>query len=140
MDVSAWLRSLGLEQYEQAFRENAIEPEILPKLTAEDLKELGISLVGHRRKLLDAIAALRGAAMEPTDEPEHGRTSSASPVDAIGERRQVTVLFADLSGSTALVSSSTRRSFMPCSSNSTIAPTASFRSTADTSTGTSATA
>ena len=101
MDVSAWLRSLGLEQYEQAFRDNAIEPEILPKLTAEDLKELGISLVGHRRKLLDAIAALRGAAMEPTDEPEHGRTSSASPVDAIGERRQVTVLFADLSGSTA---------------------------------------
>ena len=74
MDVSAWLRSLGLEQYEQAFRDNAIEPEILPKLTAEDLKELGISLVGHRRKLLDAIAALRGAATEPPDEPEHGLT------------------------------------------------------------------
>jgi class 3 adenylate cyclase/tetratricopeptide (TPR) repeat protein len=95
MDVTAWLRSLGLEQYEGAFRDNAIEPDLLPKLTAEDLKELGVSLVGHRRKLLDAIAGLRGPAREPLDEP------SALPVDAIGERRQVTVLFADLSGSTA---------------------------------------
>lgn len=101
MDVSTWLRSLGLEQYEEAFRENAIEPDLLPKLTAEDFKELGVSLVGHRRKLLDAIAALRGPAVEHPDEPEHGRTSSASAVEAIGERRQVTVLFADLSGSTA---------------------------------------
>lgn len=101
MDVAAWLRSLGLEQYEQAFRENAIGPDVLTKLTAGDLKELGVSLVGHRRKLLDAIAALRAAAMEPPDEPQQGRISSASPVDAIGERRQVTVLFADLSGSTA---------------------------------------
>ena len=101
MDVTAWLRSLGLEQYEQAFRDNAIEPDLLPALTAEDLKELGVSLVGHRRKLLDAIAALRRTTMESSDESERGRTSAAAPVDAIGERRQVTVLFADLSGSTA---------------------------------------
>jgi hypothetical protein len=65
MDVTAWLRSLGLEQYEQAFRDNAIEPDLLPTLTAEDLKELGVSLVGHRRKLLDAIAALRRTTMSP---------------------------------------------------------------------------
>ena len=97
MDVTAWLRSLGLEQYEQAFRDNAIEPDLLPALTAEDLKELGVSLVGHRRKLLDAITALRRTTMESADELERGRTSAASPVDAI----EVTVLFADLSGSTA---------------------------------------
>ena len=88
MDVTAWLRSLGLEQYEAAFRDNAIEPDLLPKLTGDDLKELGVGLVGHRRKLLDAIAALRGPASEPLDEREHGPTSSASPVIAIGERRR----------------------------------------------------
>ena len=101
MNIPAWLRGLGLGQYEEAFRDNAIEPDVLPKLTAEDLKELGVSLVSHRRKLLDAIAALRRTTMESADESERGRTSAASPVDAIGERRQVTVLFADLSGSTA---------------------------------------
>ena len=47
MDIAAWLRNLGLEQYEQAFRENAVDPAVLPKLTAEDLKDLGVSLVGH---------------------------------------------------------------------------------------------
>ena len=67
MDLSGWLRSLGLEQYEEAFRDNAIEPDLLPTLTAEDLKELGVSLVGHRRKLLDAIAALRRTTMESPD-------------------------------------------------------------------------
>jgi hypothetical protein len=59
MDLVGWLRSLGLEQYEAAFRENAIDDTVLPNLTAEDLKDLGVGLVGHRRKLLDAIAALR---------------------------------------------------------------------------------
>jgi SAM domain (Sterile alpha motif) len=66
MDLSAWLRSLGLGQYEQAFRDNAIEPDVLPRLTAEDLKELGVSLVGHRRKLLDALALLRAAEAPPS--------------------------------------------------------------------------
>ena len=59
MDVVAWLRGLGLEQYEQAFRENDVDAEVLPELTAEDLIGLGVTSIGHRRKLLAAIAALR---------------------------------------------------------------------------------
>ena len=62
MDIGGWLRRLGLEQYEVAFRENNIDSTILPSLTTEDLKELGVGSVGHRRKLLDAIAALRAEA------------------------------------------------------------------------------
>ena len=58
MDVAAWLRGLGLEQYAELFRDNDIDGEILRGMTAEDLKELGISSFGHRRKLLNAIAAL----------------------------------------------------------------------------------
>jgi SAM domain (Sterile alpha motif) len=49
MDLGGWLRSLGLEQYEAAFRDNAIEETLLPNLTAEDLKDLGVTVVGHRR-------------------------------------------------------------------------------------------
>ena len=56
MDVGAWLKSLGLEQYEAAFRENDVDAEVLPRLTGDDLKDLGIPSVGHRRRLLDAIA------------------------------------------------------------------------------------
>jgi hypothetical protein len=59
MDLGDWLHSLGLERYEAAFRENEIDDTVLPNLTAEDLKDLGVGIVGHRRKLLDAIAALR---------------------------------------------------------------------------------
>ena len=62
MDVVVWLRSLGLGKYEAAFRENEIDETVLPGLTAEDLKELGVAALGHRRKLLDAIAALRADA------------------------------------------------------------------------------
>src|SRR5271165_3973763 len=62
MDVGDWLRSLGLGQYEAAFRENAIDGKVLPKLTAEDLKDLGVNLVGHRRMMLSAIEALSGRA------------------------------------------------------------------------------
>jgi class 3 adenylate cyclase/tetratricopeptide (TPR) repeat protein len=100
MDLSAWLRNLGLGQYEQAFRDNAIGPDVLLQLTTEDLKELGVIPVGHRRKLLDAIAALRVSASPASDDAREARILSASPVDPIGERRQVTVLFADLSGYT----------------------------------------
>ena len=60
MELGEWLRRLGLSQYERAFVDNAIDAEVLAKLTVEDLKELGVTLVGHRRKLLDAIAALPG--------------------------------------------------------------------------------
>ena len=66
MDVGGWLRRLGLEQYEAAFRENEIDDTVLPSLTAEDLKDLGVGFVGDRRKLLDAIAALRAGASAPT--------------------------------------------------------------------------
>ena len=62
MDVVVWLRSLGLGKYEAVFRENEIDETVLPGLTAEDLKELGVAALGHRRKLLDAIAALRADA------------------------------------------------------------------------------
>jgi len=92
MDVGKWLRSLGLEQYEPAFRENEIDARVLPSLTAEDLKDLGVSLVGHRRRLLDAIAALG----------IEGPASSGAPVRADAERRQLTVMFCDLVGSTEL--------------------------------------
>ena len=95
MDLGVWLRSLGLERYEASFRENAIDDEVLPSLTAEDLKDLGVGIVGHRRKLLDAIAALRADA-----------NAKAALSDALfkntAERRQLTVMFCDLVGSTAL--------------------------------------
>ena len=98
MDLSAWLRSLGLEQYEQAFRDNAVEPDVLPRLTAADLEELGVSLVGHRRKLLDAIAWLRAAEAPAFQDQQNAPAAPPAPADPVGERRQVTVLFADLAG------------------------------------------
>jgi class 3 adenylate cyclase/predicted ATPase len=93
MDVADWLRKLGLEQYEPAFRANEIDARVLPNLRAEDLKDLGVTLVGHRRRLLDAIAAL-GAETPPAV------TAALTRADA--ERRQLTVMFCDLVGSTAL--------------------------------------
>src|SRR6266852_6382156 len=101
MDISAWLRGLGLERYEQAFRENAIDEAILPKLTAEDLRDLGVTAVGHRRILLDAIAAVRAETFRDTIEHsvEPDRSGGKAPE---AERRQLTVMFADLVGSTAL--------------------------------------
>ena len=66
MDIAAWLHSLGMQQYEEAFRDNAIDVAVLPELTADDLKDLGVGLVGHRRKLLAAIAALRSEVVAGT--------------------------------------------------------------------------
>ncbi len=63
IDVGGWLRSLGLERYEPAFRENEIDQRVLPSLTQEDLKEIGVGPVGHRRWLLDAIVARHGSAI-----------------------------------------------------------------------------
>ena len=97
MDVAEWLRGLGLEHYAPAFRDNDIDGEVLRRLTADDLRDLGVASIGHRRRLLDAIAALgEGQLAEP-------RLSGQSR-DAAGEaeRRQVTVMFSDLVGSTAL--------------------------------------
>ena len=101
MDVGGWLRRLGLEQYEAAFRENEIDDTVLPSLTAEDLKDLGVGFVGHRRKLLDAIAALRAKASAPTP-LSNAALETDEPGKDTAERRQVTVMFADLVGSTAL--------------------------------------
>jgi class 3 adenylate cyclase/predicted ATPase len=104
MDIVVWLRSLGLGKYEAAFRENEIDETVLPSLTHETLKELGVTAVGHRLKLLDAIAALRGDTTARAASPEPTSTStspSRSPEDR-AERRQVTVMFSDLVGSTAL--------------------------------------
>ncbi len=70
IDVGGWLRGLGLEQYEAAFRENEIDEKVLTSLTQEDLKEIGVGPVGHRRKLLDAIAALRGEPATKASPPE----------------------------------------------------------------------
>ncbi|HWI27987.1 MAG TPA: hypothetical protein VN668_13520 [Stellaceae bacterium] len=99
MEIAAWLQRLGLQQYEAAFREHAVNTAVLSSLTAEDLKELGVAAVGHRRKLLDAIAAL------PERSPAEGAIRTigkvappSSPAVPAGERRRVTVLFADLAG------------------------------------------
>src|SRR6516165_7104552 len=109
MDIVVWLRSLGLGKYEAAFRENEIDETVLPNLTAEDLKELSVTALGHRRKLLDAIAALRNDANEPTPSvmAAPARPSAATPTaapvaQAVGERRHVTVMFCDLVGSTSI--------------------------------------
>ena len=104
MDVAVWLRSLGLERYEAAFRENEISERVLPSLTQEDLKEIGVGPVGHRRMLLEAIAALRADTGDNAPSANSPVVSSAlkvSPEDR-AERRQVTVMFSDLVGSTAL--------------------------------------
>jgi class 3 adenylate cyclase len=104
MDIEGWLRSLGLERYEAAFRENEIDATVLPSLTHETLKELGVTAVGHRLKLLDAIATLRtaGGTKPPSaDEATTPAAPSITPEDR-AERRQVTVMFSDLVGSTAL--------------------------------------
>src|ERR1700694_4579241 len=101
MDVGGWLRRLGLERYEAAFRENEIDDTVLPSLTAEDLKDLGVGIVGHRRKLLDAIAALRSDSNTGAAPPGALPTIDRSRKDS-AERRQVTVMFCDLVGSTAL--------------------------------------
>src|SRR5262245_21872343 len=104
MDVVVWLGSLGLGKYEAIFRENDIDETVIPSLTHENLKELGVASFGHRVKLLDAIAALRSDASGKTPSIDAATTSSAPsahPEDQ-AERRQVTVMFSDLVGSTAL--------------------------------------
>src|SRR6201982_2739301 len=100
MDIGGWLRGLGLEGYAQAFRENEIDLRVLPELTADDLKELGVAAIGHRRLLLKAIADLAAGARRAAAED----VPAASPANATAEaeRRQLTVMFCDLVGSTPL--------------------------------------
>jgi class 3 adenylate cyclase/predicted ATPase len=104
MDIGDWLRSLGLGKFEAAFRENEIDETVLPSLTHETLKELGVTAVGHRLKLLDAITALRGdtSGTSPSTLSTTAPAASSVPPEDRAERRQVTVMFSDLVGSTAL--------------------------------------
>jgi class 3 adenylate cyclase len=107
INVTDWLHSLGLEQYADAFRDNDLDGEVLPEVKADDLIAIGVTSIGHRRKLIAAIAALRS---EVT--PTAGAGASADPIPTLSpvcevrladaERRQLTVMFCDLVGSTAL--------------------------------------
>ena len=127
MNIGGWLQSLGLERYLQAFDENDIDAEVLASLTADDLIGLGVTSVGHRRKLLDAIAALRsniGPALRPPIAPVGGSPLPNPPLPGLdpgitgegrvvveAERRQLTVMFCDLVGlDGALVASRSRGS------------------------------
>jgi class 3 adenylate cyclase/predicted ATPase len=107
VDVGAWLRGLGLERYEQAFRDNDVDGEILRELTGEDLIAMGVASVGHRRKLLQAIAVLKSGSITDTthDEEESDaqpQPGAATSAPSAAERRQLTVMFVDLVGSTEL--------------------------------------
>src|SRR3954468_1335725 len=110
MDVADWLRALGLDQYEAAFRANGVDAEVLPTLTGEELKDIGVSLIRHRRRLLEAIVALR---LEAAQDRAFVPVSPGPPADPSGpggtsettaERRPLSVMFCDLVGSTALSS------------------------------------
>ena len=101
MDMADWLRSLGLERYEAAFRDSAIDETVLPDLTDQDLEKLGV-LLGHRRKLLRAIVDLQAAAKGVSTIPTAAVPAVSPRIHETAERRQVTVLFSDLVGSTAL--------------------------------------
>lgn len=95
MNIGEWLLGLGLPSYEQAFRDNGVDLKVLPRLTGDDLKEIGVAAVGDRRKILDAIAALASAPL-----PAAVVAAAGPPPHA--ERRQVTIMFVDLAGSTEL--------------------------------------
>jgi class 3 adenylate cyclase/predicted ATPase len=107
MNVADWLRTLGLGQYEAAFHENAVTADLIPALTAEDLKDLGIIAVGHRRRLLEAIEKLRsdGIAENPSTLKPNAGSANDLPDESPqpgAERRQVTVMFCDITGFTQL--------------------------------------
>src|SRR3984957_13842058 len=99
MDVGDWLLSLGLGQYEAVFRENEIDGKVLPKLTKEDLKDLGVTIIGHRRTILSAIGELSVPSPTP---PRAAPPVEMTPPGESAERRQLTVMFCDLVGSTAM--------------------------------------
>jgi class 3 adenylate cyclase/pimeloyl-ACP methyl ester carboxylesterase len=104
-DIADWLRRLGLDQYERAFRDNDVDAETLPSLTADDLRELGVTSLGHRKKLLSAIATLSPKPdRDVSGEPPVPEVSASPAAMKTGraERRHLTVMFADLVGSTAL--------------------------------------
>jgi class 3 adenylate cyclase len=94
VEVKQWLAGLGLGQYAEAFAANHIDAKLLDELTADDLRDIGVTSLGHRKRLLAAIAERRA-----------GMTAQVAKADAptsSGERREVTILFCDLAGFTAL--------------------------------------
>jgi len=94
-DIAEWLASIGLSEHSQRFADNAIDLSVLRDLTEQDLKDLGV-LLGHRRKILRAIAELDGVAPAPTE------TATKPVLRDEAERRHLTVMICDLVGSTAL--------------------------------------
>ncbi|MGO9422085.1 AAA family ATPase, partial [Roseiarcus sp.] len=104
MDVDGWLRSLGLGQYEANFRDNKIDADVLPQLTADDLKDIGVSAVGDRRRLLGAIAALTGPTPSSNAPASSPKPAPAKVLETSAERRPITVMFCDLVSSTSLAS------------------------------------
>jgi SAM domain (Sterile alpha motif) len=109
VDVASWLRNLGLERYEASFREHDVSADDLCHLTAEDLEGLGVTAIGHRRRLLVAIAALRpNGSPSATDivrlssDPLRSPTADLGSSETTAERRPLSVMFCDLIGSTAL--------------------------------------
>src|SRR5262245_1853337 len=99
LDIDSWLRGIGLAQYAEIFRANDIDGELLGRLTNDDLKDIGVASLGHRKKLLKAIAALTAAPETPSSIPV---AVTEPKTHDTAERRQVTVMFSDLVGSTAL--------------------------------------
>ena len=99
MDVGGWLRGLGLGQYEEKFRDNKIDADLLPRLTDADLKDIGVSALGDRLRLLDAIAVIAGAGPASP-----AKSTPSKGLEASAERRPITVMFCDLVGSTSLAS------------------------------------
>jgi class 3 adenylate cyclase len=99
LDIDGWLRGIGLAQYAEIFRANDIDGELLGRLTNDDLKDIGVAALGHRKKLLEAIAALTAAPEAPSSIPV---AVTEPKTHETADRRQVTVMFSDLVGSTAL--------------------------------------
>jgi class 3 adenylate cyclase len=102
VDVGAWLRGLGLGQYEGAFRDNDVDARVLPGLTADDLREIGVASVGHRRLMLQAIVGMSTTPPPAAPAAAGPAATPAAPSPPQAERRQLTVMFVDLVGSTAL--------------------------------------
>jgi class 3 adenylate cyclase len=103
LDIAQWLNEIGLAQYQAAFRDNDIDATVLSSLTGNDLSEIGVTSVGHRRKMLDAIAQLRRDGSGPTAKVPADAPNASTPTPSYeAERRQLTVMFVDLVGSTAM--------------------------------------
>jgi hypothetical protein len=100
IDVGKWLEQLGLGEYTEVFAVDTVDAEVLPTLTSDDLKDIGLGPVGDRRRLLNAMANLNVADSLSPDEP--GQSLSSSHASQRAERHQHTMIFCDLVGSTAL--------------------------------------